>query len=72
MSYCDFVLAQYNSIKADLPVVLRRQGSQNNLKSGSWFVKVGRDLVSHHPVISSNGADDGNKGGSLITKEFVL
>lgn len=73
MSYCDFVLAEQNSISTHLPVVIGSQGSQNNLKSGGRSVQVDCQLVSLHLVVSSDCTEDDGKGRSnFIAKEIVL
>lgn len=72
MSYCNFVLAEQNSISADLPVVMCSQGSKNNLQSGSGFVQVDSQLVSDLLAASDSAEDHGESGSHLIAEEFAL
>lgn len=73
VSYCDFVLAEQNSIGTEFKVVIGSQGSQDDLNSFARFVQVECQLVSQHLFVCSYSfEDDGKCRSNFIAKEFVL
>lgn len=73
MTYCDFVVAKHKSISTEPPLVIRSEGSKNDLNPGSGLVQVRSQLVSLQLLVSSDSPeDDGKSRRSLIAEELVL
>lgn len=70
--YCNFVLAQHNSISTEPPVAFRRHVGDNDLKSGIWLVKVDSNLVSQHPLVNFDSTEEQGRNNFLFPEEFFL
>lgn len=70
VSYCDFVLAEHNSINTDL--VFGGQVSQNELNSCGGFIQVDCQLVSSYHLTSDGPCNHNNSGNHMFAKEFGL
>ena len=73
ITYRYFVLAKKNSISTQFPGVTFGQSCNDQLDSFVGLVQVGRQLISHHLVVSSDHTDPDGKGRrSCSAKVFVL